>query len=235
MKVALSLHGQPRFYKEMWEQWKQYVEELNVDMYIHTWWGDDMVGELYPCAPHAKPRLSDTTLLVDDKLNDTIIELYKPKGFIYDSYNSSDFKDMSPVEYQFYTQWKSKELVRNSGINYDVVIRARFDVYVQVPIPITSIESNTIYTSTSTPYGDAPNDLLSVSDMETFFKISDTYLNISEFKPNVYYSKVESYLQQQIIKHNIINKTFYANYDYFDVVRDSTINRIRKNKHNLIL
>jgi hypothetical protein len=241
MKVAISFHGQPRFYKEAFIQWERYINELNADVYIHTWWGEDMIGELYPCAPHAKPHLDDKDMLVRDNIVEEIKELYKPKGFDYDSYKTFQTPDWATkgtnkehAVFQFYTQYRSKELVKESGIDYDIVIRTRMDLYIGVPIPL-DVTSNVINTSCTTPYTDAPNDLLSISDLQTFYKLSDTYLNLEEFSSSSYGYKMETYLASQMKKEGITHRTFDAVYNTFDMLRSNSLHRLDNPVEKILL
>jgi len=241
MKVAISFHGQPRFYKQAFKQWKRYIDELNADVYIHTWWGENMVGELYPCAPHAKPHLHDKDMLVHENIIEEIKELYQPKRIEWDSYKTFKLPEWAekgtPKEhavFQFYTQYRSKELVKESGIDYDVVIRARMDLHIGVPIPI-DVTPNVINTSSTTPYNNAPNDLLSISDLQTFYKLSDIYLNLQEFSSSSYGYKMESYLASQMKKEGITHRTFNAVYATFDTLRSSSLDRLNNPLEKILL
>lgn len=241
MKVAISFHGQPRFYKQAFKQWKRYIDELNADVYIHTWWGEDMVGELYPCAPHAKPHLHDEDMLVRDNVVKEIQELYKPKGFDYDSYKTFETPEWATkgtniehAAFQFYTQYRSKELVKESGIQYDVVIRARMDIYIGVPL-LMDVIPNVINTASCTPYMDAPNDLFSISDLSTFEKISDVYLNLGEFHNNFTGYKMETFLANQMKKEGVTHRTFPAIYSKFDMLRSTNYNRLENQIEQLFI
>ena len=234
MKVAISFHGQPRFYKEMAPQWRKLIDALNADVYIHTWWGEDMIGERYGCAPHAEKYLYDEHMTVTKELPSEMEELYQPTKIEYTSTKVNNIRKQEHIYYQFYTQYRSKELIKESGIDYDVVIRTRFDVHIATPIPLVSVP-NILVTSSTTPYNDAPNDFLSISDQPTFEKISDVYLNIEEFRNNVRGWKLESFLTHQIIKEGITNKTFPATYETFDLVRSDRLNRLERKSEKLFL
>ena len=41
MKVAICFYGQPRKYKQVLPQWKKIISELNADVFIQTWYGED--------------------------------------------------------------------------------------------------------------------------------------------------------------------------------------------------
>ena len=41
MKVAICFYGQPRKYKKVIDQWQKVIKELNADVFIQTWYGED--------------------------------------------------------------------------------------------------------------------------------------------------------------------------------------------------
>lgn len=241
MKIAISFYGQPRFYKEAFTQWERYINELNADVYVHTWWGEDMVGELYPCAPHAKSYLHDGDMLVKGDVIEGINKLYKPKILEYNSYKTFPTPiwatKNTPKEhavFQFYTQYRSKELIKKSNINYDIVIRTRMDLHVNVPIQI-NVAPNVINTASCEPHRGIPNDLLSISDLNTFEKISNTYINLSEFLNNVKGYEMEYYLASQMKKEGVTHRTFPASYPTFDMMRSNNLHRLDTKLEKIIL
>lgn len=226
MKIAISFFGQPRFYKKAFNQWESIINKLNADVFIHTWWGKDMVDDFYPCAPHSGLQEGDK-LIHKDIIND-LKELYKPKSIEWDSYKTFNLPDWikpnTPDEhavFQFYTQYRSKELVKQSGVKYDVVIRTRIDAIIDFELPL-DVSPNMIYVGGPSGQFDSPNDNLTISDLNTFFKLSDTYLNLEEFSPNVKGYSMEKYLGQQLKKENISWKEVEG-------VNESNFNLIRTN------
>ena len=226
MKVAISFFGQPRFYKEAFHQWESIINKLDADVFIHTWWGEDMVGDVYPCSPHTGLRYEDK-LIHKDIIND-LKELYKPKLIKWDSYKTFKLPDWvkpnTPDEhatFQFYTQYSSKELVKESGIEYDVVIRTRIDAIIDFELPL-NVSPNIIYVGAPAGQKDAPNDNLTISDLNTFFKLSDTYLNLEKFSPNVEGYAMEKYLGQQLKQENI-------SWEEIEGVNETNFNLIRVN------
>jgi len=226
MKVAISFFGQPRFYKKAFPQWETIINKLNADVFIHTWWGKDMVGELYPCAPHAGLQEGDK-LIHKDIIND-LKKLYNPKSIKWNSYKTFKLPDwVKPntldehATFQFYTQYRSKELVKESGIKYDVVIRTRIDAIIDFELPL-NVSPNIIYVGAPSGQIDAPNDNLTISDLNTFFKLSDTYLNLKKFSSNVEEYAMEKYLGQQLKQENI-------SWEEIEGVNETNFNLIRTN------
>lgn len=242
MKIAISFYGQPRFYKEAFTQWERYINFLNADVYVHTWWGEDMVGELYPCAPHAKPFLHNKDMLVKGDVIEGINKLYKPKGLEYNSYKTfptpiwatkNTLKEHAV--FVFYTQYRSKELIKESNIDYDIVIRTRMDLYINVPIQI-NVTPNVINIPSFVTHQGLPNDLLSISDLDTFKKISNTYINLSEFSnDNNRGYAMEYYLASQMKKEGITHRTFPAFPPTFKIMRSDDLHRLDTKLEKIIL
>jgi len=41
MRIAICFYGQPRKYKKVLDQWQKIIKELNADVFIQTWYGED--------------------------------------------------------------------------------------------------------------------------------------------------------------------------------------------------
>jgi hypothetical protein len=119
MKVALVLSGQPRKYDI--DRWKHLINELNADVFIHTWYGQDRGGEI-----------TDINKIISE---------FQPKEISIS--NPHKFLDIIPEDSYFVTtSYHTINLsfsMSNAIINmmqysnmfdkkYDVVIRSRFDL-----------------------------------------------------------------------------------------------------------
>ena len=40
-KVAICFYGQPRFYKQVLPIWHKIIKELDADVFLHTWYGQE--------------------------------------------------------------------------------------------------------------------------------------------------------------------------------------------------
>lgn len=231
MKTALCIYGQPRFYDITFHNYyKLILEQFEADVFVHTWWSEKMVGQLYPYGKHitASKVLSDTDILVKDDIIDNIVKLYNPKKIEYDDYATVNVKYHKPNYYQYYTQYAVKELMNQyeieNNIEYDLVIRTRFDLMIEQFIPYQT--DNNIWVSSSCPYMDRYNDMFTFSNSKNYKKISDVYLNLEEFeKENK--GEMEWAFTNQIIKENIPVKLFDANYSTFDILRTNSANKFR--------
>lgn len=220
MKVALALHGQPRFYRKTYEHFfSNIIEMFDADVFFHTFWSKNMVGSIYPCADHAKASLSDEDMTVQDDTIDWLKFYYNPKEYTFDDYDW--FKP--DTNYQYASQYEVKEIlveyVERTGIQYDLVIRSRFDLMCTQDIDF--IYDDSLWVPSTTPYPDRENDMFSISNYDTFCKISDAFLNIEEFKAQGK-GEMEWVLQCQIEKEKIKVKRFEASWDSFDVLRSDT-------------
>ena len=65
MNIALCFYGQPRFYTITHKlYYSKILEEYKPDVFIHTWWSNDMVGSLYPHAKHVGNALQEEDIIV---------------------------------------------------------------------------------------------------------------------------------------------------------------------------
>jgi len=231
MNTALCFYGQPRFYDITFHNYyKSILEQYNPDVFVHTWWGESMVNTIYPCGNHVvkENALSENDLLIKDDIIDNIIKLYNPKKIQYDTYDDVNIKQHKSNYYQYYTQYAVKELLTQyeieNDIEYDLVIRTRFDLMIEQPIPYQTDEN--MWVSGCCPYEDRYNDMFTFSNSKNYKKISDVYLNLEEFeKKNK--GEMEWAFVSQIIKENISIKSFDADYSTFDILRTKSANKFR--------
>jgi hypothetical protein len=221
MSTALVLSGQPRFFEITYKYFfSNLIETLQADVYFHTWWTPEMVGDIYPCAVHAKSVLDDDDMLIREDTQDKLRELYKPVDDCFDDYYVLPEHQRKPNYYQFYTQWVAGQLLKK---RYDLVIRSRFDLMCRQDIEI--LQDDNVWVASCCPYtGDGTgrfNDLFSISSHDNFLKLSETYLNLPAFEAEGK-GEMEWALAAQVAKERLTVKTFPASYDRFDILRSST-------------
>lgn len=86
MKIAICFYGQPRLYKQGYKIIKEFIDynnEYNFDIFFHTWYDENLVGQYYQCAPWR--NIPQNELLIEKNIIDNLIELYKPKKYLYES------------------------------------------------------------------------------------------------------------------------------------------------------
>lgn len=132
MKIAVCISGQPRNYKQGFaELEKWFLSKYDCDIYIHTWKDTDSKLEAgHKFASHREYEFAE-----DDYSN--ILDLYKPKNYYFQlpiPFDTTEIKG-TPLNYKLnsllsasYSIHACYNLVRESGIDYDLVIRTRFDL-----------------------------------------------------------------------------------------------------------
>ncbi|KKL28580.1 hypothetical protein LCGC14_2373740, partial [marine sediment metagenome] len=140
MKVAVCISGQPRNVQRGFTYIQPNLLERNdCDVFIHTWWDSEQVGKTFINAGDhvaSNPVAADTLT--------TIIRLYSPTAMHFEpqiefdtsNYVENVFPAIKPFASlsQKYSAWRVHELRRESGREYDAVIRLRFDYALQSPI-----------------------------------------------------------------------------------------------------
>lgn len=130
MKVAICISGQPRNYEQgYYELKKWFLDKYDCDVYIHTWKDSIMeAGHKY-----VKERTYEFT----DEDYDRIIDLYKPKTWHFQKPIPFDTTDIRGphIGYKLnstlsasYSIHACYKLVKDWGIDYDLIIRTRFDL-----------------------------------------------------------------------------------------------------------
>lgn len=121
MKVAICFYGQPRKYKKVLEQWQLIINELEADVFIHTWYGLDR-GK----------RLIDSNELITD-FSPKEIQTSNQHKFINLIPENCKYENQSyHAMQQAFTIKQSFNLMENySNIfdkKYDIVIKSRMDI-----------------------------------------------------------------------------------------------------------
>jgi hypothetical protein len=121
MKVAICFYGQPRKYKEVLSQWEVLISELNADVFIHTWHGQDRgknqidVNELIKDFNPKEIKVSNPHKFIELIPTDFIYE-NKSYHAINQSYSISNcFKIMNNYSNSF-------------NIQYNLIIKCRMDI-----------------------------------------------------------------------------------------------------------
>ena len=131
MKVAISISGLPRCYKEGYEELKKwFLDKYDCDIYIHTWYDTKTIFKTgHNFAPNIGYNFTE-----EDYQN--ILDLYQPKNhtlqkpipFDVNSIISRLGIKLNVSLSSFYSLQHSFNLIKESGIEYDYIIRTRFDL-----------------------------------------------------------------------------------------------------------
>jgi hypothetical protein len=166
MKVALCISGQPRSVAIVHPTiYENIIAPNNADVYIHSWIDDNIKGKK-PIA--AGGHVGSDTIPYD--IEDTIIRLYSPKKYVFEpqiefdekNYNERKLPSIRPKFSisQRYSIMQSINLT--SGVEYDVVIRMRFDWKLHDKIDLSQLPLGSLTTPNDAPH--LHNDVRGVND-----------------------------------------------------------------------
>ncbi len=207
MRTAICFNGQPRFYNDMYNHvWGKLIEKYDADVFIHTYWSQKDVGELYPVRVESVFDRED--IMIKEDTIDKIKNIYKPVSIEYDWYDTVNVSKHKNNYYQYYTQYAVKNLKslyeKNNSFKYDMIIRTRFDFACR-RIDY-DLDLSFLWVPDTCPDGSLYTDAFSVSSSEYFDKISDCYTNLEEFEKNGN-GDMERAFKSQIEKESIpVNK-----------------------------
>jgi len=178
MKVALCLSGQPRFVKEAYPNiLKTLIEPNNPDIFYHCWYDEESVGKKYAdyevewdvnnnFSLHKDSSYEEGTIdliekLYGDRIKGRMVEPeinFVDKNIRLEKILSTHARHYSREYFvnMLYSSWNSimksnmiKEQYRlKNGIDYDFVIRARFDANLNAIIYLDKFDPSkkTLYT-----------------------------------------------------------------------------------------
>lgn len=127
MKIAISISGQPRNYKQSYLSLKEYfLDKYDCDIYFHSWKTSKFESTNFGGGNHQYS-------LTEQDYKD-LIELYQPKNYILEQpivFDASGYKcpiwrqPLNNTLSMFYSIYKSFQLIEGE---YDYVVRTRFDI-----------------------------------------------------------------------------------------------------------
>jgi len=132
MKIAMTISGQPRQYAAGFLECKKwFLDKYDIDVYLHSW----IDKKFYKYDFFDEGKLQNT-YTADENTYSEILELYKPKGYLFEKAINFDATDIKGSNNQRLNSqlgmWMSLkrawDLLEESGIKYDYVIRTRFDL-----------------------------------------------------------------------------------------------------------
>jgi hypothetical protein len=131
MKIAISISGLPRCYKEGYKELKKwFLDKYDCDIYIHTWYDTNTIFQTgHKFAPYKSYSFTE-----DDY--QSVLELYQPKNYTFQKpipFDNNGIVSKLGVKLNvslstFYSLQHSYNLIKESGIEYDYIIRTRFDL-----------------------------------------------------------------------------------------------------------
>jgi len=132
MKVAVCISGLPRNYEQGFKELKKwFLNKYDCDIYIHTWYDTTSVFET------GHDYLEKKTYTFTQSDYDKILKLYKPKAYEFQipiPFDETDIRG-SHLNYKLhnilsaaYSIQACYNLLKESNIEYDYIIRYRFDL-----------------------------------------------------------------------------------------------------------
>lgn len=142
LKVALLLSGQPRSFEKGFEYHnRNLLEKYSVDVFMHTWAGNRMIEndlkKLYSKNGLAYAKLSTDNTQCYPNTESMVKDVYpRIASDQFPAYNTYKM---------FYSMFEAWELMENTGIVYDVVVRSRYDYALNIVPPLHETRVNTVY------------------------------------------------------------------------------------------
>ena len=152
MKIAMTLSGQPRRLEAgFYELKKHFLSKYDIDVYMHSWRDEYFYKYFYGQVQHKYK--------VDTSVYDKALELYQPKNYLFEKgirFDKAPIEDEGRFDSHFGMTLSIKrawDLLEQTGVKYDYVIRARFDLlfshYNIIDHPyltdITQLDPNKVY------------------------------------------------------------------------------------------
>lgn len=189
MKIALCFSGQPRGLQTAFEYYKRNLLDVyDVDVFCHTWNTD---------------------------LNNKIIELYKPKKYSFEDtlftteedrkYINTPNPDKWPPRFTLsalYSVKQSFNMCESQNIEYDWVIKTRYDYALNITIPFSEMNNSVLYIPNCrmVPERNFGNDQFAFSSFDNMGKYMNTFSHIDE-----YYANGTQMIGEEMMKANLMH------------------------------
>ena len=204
MRIGLVLFGHLRSFRSTHDSYKQFLKTLqqsgDVDVFCHTW---DIEESITPAwwKENKTDEVPPATVSDED-----IIAAYKPMTFCIEQSKKFDepdfgFENSTPMTgmlSMLYSQLKAFELLKEyeqkNGMQYDVVVKTRYDLLYEIADEFTSlaglsVQKNCLYLPTSNPYelAGAYSDIFALGPrqlMEQYFTFNNNIKEAVAFYKN---------------------------------------------------
>lgn len=221
MKIAFLLYGQPRYYKNVLEQWYKLFNEFDSDIFFHTWYGlerNSTITDINELIQNLSPKeihISNPHKLID---------LVNPEAeFENESYHGLQ---------QAYSISKSAKLLKDYQLtfkkDYDLIIRTRLDIRFHNLDLLTNFlksnfDKNKFYVAANhwpnhQIFDDNiivsnPNNILSIS--EDYFNYTTHYINTTNIIPGGE-NNLHRYFDLKNLRQNLIRE-YSINFDLLHI------------------
>lgn len=215
MRTALCLSGQPKGLLECSDSIiKNIIEPNDCDVFIHTWWDEETVGQKYR---GGRPEFKSMVLPDVPK---HIKQIYKPQSMLVEKqiqfpnwvadskYQPGDKAFVFAIQSMFYSIKMANMLKRiyedQAGCEYDAVMRSRFDLQFNQPIKFNELDLKKITTKNSCTHTNyCCADHWAVSNTDNMDIYSSTFDHIYNMYANGIIWCGELFLGKQLEKNQI--------------------------------
>lgn len=186
MKVAFCYSGMFRdFDKNIENHISNLTSKYDSDFYLSFW---DMQGK-----GDYKNRLDSDSNTIDKQTKNLIEERLKPKFLEFQNFQpySESFDiiekklkpDFNPpfiknILSMYYKIKRCSDMVLQSEIKYDVIVRLRPDMYFNSSMMLVKPEENTLYVNNNGNWGEAYNDQFYYGNQKTMEIVGNLYNNL---------------------------------------------------------
>ncbi len=219
MKVALLLSGLPRKVEDGYERtWKHIIENYDTDIYLHAWKDEEWenASKFYP---NAKSFILQEPFKFT-KYKEGITLPHSDKSRPLPQYDVISCFRQLPMFYSWQIVYKS---MYDSMIDYDVIIRSRYDLGIRHPIDLNNYGMDVI--NHSDVHGGFFDDNLCISNKENSDKIFKTIFDdvINYARETGVLNSAESSWTSMLEKYELKHLAIKQHNLYFDLLRENKV------------
>lgn len=229
MKIALCLSGQPRSLETAYEYvHRNLLSQYDVDVFCHFWY---------------KPELDESFA----RYYRFIQDFYKPAAVMFEQEWGPEVGYQYPrIANSFYpahftlsfyhSLFKANTLKqlteKETGVNYDWVVRSRYDLALNFIIPFETLDETKLYVPNDrmTPEHDFCNDQFAYGSSEVMDAYSSTHLYIDDFYNSGCTINGEDLLQANLRKQGLTGPRM----EYVDINNPFPPGKYNGNWHSLV-
>lgn len=209
MKVALCFSGHLRTYEQTAESIRKYlIDPLDCDVFIHTW---NKIGFMRYDGDTSQKNTKDEMALIKELLHPKKIFIEETGSIKWDGTKykerSISREDPANVLGMFYKVKKAndlrKEYEKEQGFSYDLVIRARTDLFFSSPIAQYELENPEFLWIPHFDSWGGTNDQFAFSNGPNMDVYSSLYDYIDEYWNEGVVFHPETLLDRHIEKNNL--------------------------------
>lgn len=229
MKVALMLTGLARKVEEGYVgYWKHIIDNNDVDLYLQAWYSkadnvtnhedSDIVSKVYPNAKYINIETPFKFTKYREGINNPNNDKSRPlEDFdVYGNFRSF------PMFYSWESTYKE---IKNSHINYDCVIRSRYDIS-GTPLNLSELDLSKINTSNSHwKNSETHDDNLCISNKENSNLVfSNIFTNIIEHHRELgHINGAEQNFTNYLKRNNLHSNSHKSDLIKFNLLRENKL------------